>query len=138
MSEALKTENGFKTMLHRAYTKNADLSSTLYLVPEQFKVGVTQSDPAFTDTDLDNPVLIDGGYFKDFVSGYPTFDYTNFQVTIRCFLDTSEANGNDIEAIGIFNKDTTPLMQTVVKLSTSESKTTNDEFAFVIKERLIP
>lgn len=42
--------------------------------------------------------------------GYPTFDDTNFVITNRGLLLTTEANGENISEFGLFNTDATPLM----------------------------
>jgi len=72
----------------------------------------------------------------DFVSGYPTFDYTDNEVTIRCFLTSTNSNGFDINGLGIFNEDSSVLM-TDESTFTAESKSSTDEFAFVIKNRIL-
>jgi hypothetical protein len=137
VSNSIITNSGKSILIYRGYTENGDLSATEYLAPTQFKVGINQADVTTSDNDLTSPVIISGAdYVKDFVSGYPTFDYSNGEVTIRCYLSTSEANGNDINAIGIFNEDSSPLMSFVSKF-TAESKSSSDEFVFVIKNRII-
>jgi hypothetical protein len=131
------TNNGKKILLYRAYTENGDLSATQYLPATQFKVGVTNGTPDVTDTDLDSAVEITTGvYLKDFVSGYPSLDFTNLEVTTRCFLTSLEANGNDINALGLFNEDSSALMQSI-DVFNAESKSNTDEFVFVVKDRVI-
>jgi len=134
---SLITTKGKNILLYRAYTENADLSTTEYLAPSQFKVGVSNGTPNVADTDLDTPVIISGGlYLGDFSSGYPAFDHANNEVTIRCYLNSLQANGNLINALGIFNKDTSSLM-TGEDVFTGESKSDTDEFVFVIKNRVL-
>ena len=71
-----------------------------------------------------------------FVSGYPTFDYTNSQATVRLSLSSVQGNGFDISGVATFNADTTPLMD-FVSQQTEESKSLTDEFAWVIKNRVL-
>ncbi len=77
-----------------------------------------------------------GDYFKTFVSGYPTFDTTNREVGLRCFLNSGEANGYNINGLGIFNTDSTPILvgeDTVI----ANSKSDTDEFTFIVKDRIL-
>jgi len=73
---------------------------------------------------------------KDFVASYPTFDYTNNEVTIRCRLTSIEANGFPIDGLALWNEDTTPLM-TDEDTFTDESKSSTDEFVFICKNRIL-
>lgn len=74
--------------------------------------------------------------YVDFASGYPSFDYVNNEVTIRVFLDSTKANGFDINAILTANKDTTPLADFIMTM-VEESKSSTDEFAWVLKHRIL-
>jgi len=78
----------------------------------------------------------DSDLIKDFVSGYPTFDYINNIVTTRCAITTVELNGFFFNSLGIFNEDTTPLM-TSGDTFDGDSKTSTDEFYFQVKDRVI-
>lgn len=136
-SQSLVVNGGKSIMLYRAFTNNSDLSANTNLPATQFKVGVSSGTPTIADTDLANPVAIQAGIdFKDFVDGYPSINYTNFEVTTRCYLDSSEANGNDIDGIALFNNDSTPQMLSVHTML-AESKSDTDEFSFIIRNRLI-
>lgn len=73
---------------------------------------------------------------KSFVSGYPSINYSNYEVTSRCYLNLLEANGFNITGFGTFNEDATPLIHTTAKTS-SQSKSDTDEFAFVIRDRWV-
>jgi len=73
---------------------------------------------------------------KSFTTGYPSIDYTNLETTTRTYLLSTEANGFLIDSIGIFNEDTSPLMFSEDTF-TSESKSSTDEFAFIIKDRVV-
>ncbi len=71
-----------------------------------------------------------------FVSGYPVFDYTSSEVTIRNFLSVTQANGFDINGHAIFNTDATALRDSEDTI-TAESKSSTDEFAFIAVDRLV-
>ena len=108
------------------------------LSPSQFEVGTGTTAPVIANTDLETKIALDGGstYFKDFVSGFPTLDTTNIQATTRLFLNTLEANGNDLTEVGIFNKDSTPILFSRSTF-TSLSKTSSIEVTFIEKDSII-
>jgi hypothetical protein len=98
------TKNGKNLMLYR-------LIGTSKTVPSLFKVGTGTTDPTESDTDLETAVEITTGvYTKAFASGYPVLTEASKQLTIRCVLASTEANGNSLTEFGIFNTDGTPLM----------------------------
>ena len=125
----LITNNGLKISLNRTYKATPD-----YLAPTKFKIGTGTTTPTVSDTDVETGVNINGGATKSFVSGYPTLDETNMQSTIRCFLDTTEANGNSLTEFGLFNEDGTPLMFSHA-VFTSISKTASVQISFVQKDK---
>lgn len=61
----VKTTDGKKSMLYRAYTENGSLSSTQYLPPTQFKVGINNGTPSISSTDIDNAIPILNGTVND-------------------------------------------------------------------------
>lgn len=71
-------------------------------------------------------------YSKTFTS--TTIDESTLQVTIRCDLSSTEANGYNINGIGFVNTDGTTLT-TFIADFTSESKSDSDEFIFTTKLR---
>ena len=73
---------------------------------------------------------------KIFVTNYPTFDYTDYEVTTRCFLDSSEANGFDVNGFGMINTDATVLLMSE-STYTAESKSSTDCFAYICKDRVL-
>ena len=73
---------------------------------------------------------------KDYISGYPTIDETNFEVETRGVLVTTEANGFDLNGFGNFNKDTSILMSGEDTF-TAESKSNTDQFTFIVKDQLV-
>ena len=105
MASSKITNNGNLITLHRTFTASPTITA-----PSQFKVGTGTTNADVSDTDLETAVSIDGDNFKDFVTGYPSLDTTNFLSTIRCLLLSTEANGNNISEFGIVNTDGTPLL----------------------------
>ena len=101
---------------------------------------ITNADSdAFVSGDLVYDLLRTWAYtdtISDFVTDYPSFDYTNNEVTIRTYLNSVQANGFNINALALVNEDTTPLMCSE-DVITAESKSSTDEFAFVVKDRIL-
>jgi len=124
------TTNGVKIMLNRTYKATPD-----YLAPTKFKIGTGTTTPVVENTDVETGVNINGGATKSFVSGYPTLDETNMQATIRCYLDSTEGNGNSLTEFGLFNEDGSALMFSHA-VFTAISKTTATEISFVQKDTI--
>ena len=124
------TNNGLKIALNRTFKATPD-----YSAPTKFGVGTGTGTPATSDTALGTIVAIDGGNYKDFVSGYPSLDETNLQSTIRCLLLSTEANGNSLTEFGLFNTDGTPKLFSR-SVFTAISKTTSVQVTFIEKEKL--
>lgn len=94
------TNEGIKAMLDRTYNPSSD-----YGVPSKFSVGVGTVDADFEDTALGTQVeLTTGVEEKDFVTNYPQIDLDNLSVKFRLFLNTLEANENEISEVGIWEK----------------------------------
>ena len=125
------TTDGKKIMLHRTFTASPTITA-----PSQFKVGTGTTTPAVGDTDVETVVAINGGNFKAFVSGYPSLDTTNIQSTIRCFLNSLEANGNTLTELGIVNTDGTKLLFSH-SVHTGIAKTTSNEITYIVKDKII-
>lgn len=125
------TNLGRKIALNRTFKTVPD-----YLEPSLFAVGTNTTTPLVTDTALGTIVAINGGNYKVFVSGYPTFDETNMISTIRCLLLTTEANGNSLTEFGLFNNDGTKKLfsRTVY---TPITKTTAVQVFFVEKDKVV-
>ena len=104
---AIYSKSGFNALLNRGYKSTPDNT-----IPSRFKIGISTTTPATTDTDLGTPITgwYGGGDYKNFVAGYPTFDTTNQKVTVQAFIASTEANGNSISEIGCFNTDASPVM----------------------------
>jgi len=73
---------------------------------------------------------------KIFTSGYPTIDETNYETETRCQLLSTEANGFDINGLGLINTDGTILLHSEDTF-TAESKSNTDQFTFIVKDRII-
>lgn len=73
---------------------------------------------------------------NSFSSGYPSFDYTNNEMTRRTYLNSIKGNGFLINGHAVFNEDTTPLL-TDESTFTGESKSSTDEFIFIEKNRIL-
>lgn len=121
--------NGLKIVLNRAFKATPD-----YLVPSKFKIGTGTTAPTVSDTDIETGVNINGSATKSFVTGYPVLDEANFQATIRCLVNSTEANGNSLTEFALFNEDGTPLMYSRA-VFTAITKTTTVEVSFVQKDK---
>ena len=73
---------------------------------------------------------------QTFTSGFPTFDETNHEVTIRGTLSSTQANGFDLNGFGLVNTDGTVLLHSEDTF-TAESKSDTDQFTFIVVDRLI-
>jgi hypothetical protein len=74
--------------------------------------------------------------FKDYVTSYPTINFTTLEVTKRSYLTSVDAVGFVIDGYGDFNSDTTKLLGSKAKI-TARGKSDSDEFIFDLKERII-
>jgi len=64
-NDSIITNNGKKILLNRGYTATVDLSTTQYLSPTQFKVGISGSTPSITFNDLTTVIPIANGTVLD-------------------------------------------------------------------------
>ena len=127
----LITNNGRLISLDRTF--NASPTRT---APLRFKIGTGTVTPVVGDTDMGTPVNINGTQFKNIVSGFPVLDTTNFQATIRCFVNTTEANGNTLTEFGLINTDGTPLLFSRA-VHTGITKTNAVQITYIEKNKLI-
>jgi len=74
--------------------------------------------------------------YINFVLGYPTLDYTNYESVTRVLLLATQANGFDINSLIVMNSDTVKLPTNIAKFA-DESKSINDQFIFMIKDRIL-
>ncbi len=88
------------------------------------------------DVAIDDIKLISSdNYIKSFETGYPAIDLNNIEATVRCRINTLEANGYPLTEVGIFNEDGTPLMESRDTFS-QVSKSDVDEIVFITKSRI--
>jgi len=127
MASSVITTNGRNLTLHRLYTETPTDTA-----PTVFKIGTGTTTADESDTDLTTTITgwNAGGDTKDFVSGYPQFDTTNKEVTVRGFISSTQANGNTISEVGEFNTDGTPKMFSH-DVFTGISKTNTQEIALI-------
>lgn len=123
------TKNGLKQMLSKAFD-----SASTYEVPTKFSVGTSTTEPTINDTALGNQVDITTGVTKKiFLSGYPQIDLDNLTVKTRVFLDTLEANGNDLSEIGIWEEGNNELMSR--NTFTPQTKTSSVEISIIKSDK---
>ena len=72
----------------------------------------------------------------DIDTSYPTFDYTNNEVTIQTKINTLKGNGFDIDGVGWVNEDTSVLMADEDTFN-AESKGSTDELIFETRNRIL-
>lgn len=107
----------------------------------RFDIVITTADPnyQFVAGDVIYDLLrqwTPSDLIQSFVNGYPTFDYTISQATIRTVVNATQGNGFPTNAHAYLNEDTSPLMFGVATFP-EESKSEADEFIFVNKYRFI-
>ncbi len=125
------TDSGKIIILNRTFIAAPTVTS-----PTQFKVGTGTTTPSLADTDLETPITIGGSAFKDFITGYPIINNSTFESTIRCLVNSLEANGNTLTEFGIVNEDGTPLMFSRA-VHTGIIKSSSNEVAYVEKDTVI-
>ncbi len=125
------TTDGNKVTLNRTFKSSPD-----YTVPSLIKLGDGTTTPSIADTDLENEVELTGGvYYASFSSGYPVLDEPNLQVTIRSFINSLQANGENLTEFGTFNSDASKLMVSRT-VHTVIAKTSSIEVSYVEKNKL--
>lgn len=114
-------------------SKTYDSSST-YEVPSKFSIGTGTTSPTYNDIELEDQVEIDTGIEeKDFVTGYPIIDLDNLSVKFRLFLNSLEANGNEITEIGIWEKGEDTLFAR--NTFDAQNKTSATEISFIVAHK---
>jgi len=122
------TETGLKGMVDRFYSE-----SPTYGNPSEFSVGITQETPTFTDTELTDEVEISTGVTsKEFVADYPVIDLDNLTVKMRVFLNSLEANDEELNGIAI--KDSSGNVYSINKFAT-QNKTSAVELSIIKSEK---
>lgn len=97
--------------------KNAFLDRAFKATPTnsaftQGSIGTGTTTPAEGDTGIETVISNWNAStdFKNYATGYPTFDTANKRVTTRVFVTTTQANSNTITEFGDFNSDGTPVI----------------------------
>jgi len=110
-------------------------------VLDEFIIEITTNNA--TDTFVAGDVVYDlmrqwqvSDLIKSFVTGYPVLDEANLEVTTWATLVTTEAVGFPIDGFALYNTDTTPLMHSEDTV-TDLSKTVNNQFTFIVKDRVL-
>ena len=105
------TISGMVSLLNRGYKTSPD-----YSTPSRFGIGTGTTTVAEADTGLETPITSWSGAsdFKNFVSGYPTFNETTQEVQVQGYIASTEANGEVITEYGDFNTDGAPLISSHV------------------------
>lgn len=123
------TKEKFKQIISKSYD-----SASTYEVPTVFSIGTGTTTPTEDDVELDTQVDIDTGVQEQvFVSGYPIIDLDNLSVKFRMFLNTLQANGNDLSEIGIWEKGNNKLLSRDV--FTPTTKTNSVEISIIKTEK---
>ena len=107
---------------------------------DYFEIEVTTNNA--TDTFVAGDVVYDllrqwatTDLLKVILTNFPDIDESNFQAETRCLINAAEANGFDLNALGIFNDDTSIRLHGE-DVHTAESKGSTDEFLYIIKDRI--
>lgn len=126
-SGAVITKNGFNAFLNRAFKSTPDNT-----VPSRFAIGTGSNTPSETDTGLQTQINAwnSGSNYKNYNSGYPSFDTANQQVTVQGFVPSSQANGNSIFEYADVNTDGTPVYCSRVVLPSAITKTSGVQIYF--------
>ena len=124
------TNLGAKIIINRGFKGTPD-----YTAPTVFSVGTGTTTPVVTDTVIETLVQISGSDTKAIVTGYPTFDETNFVATIRCLLLTTECNGSPLTEFGLKNTDGTAKLFSHA-VHTAISKTASIQVIYVEKDKI--
>lgn len=129
--------NWINADLVSALTETGTVSGSI----NRFTIIITTNNS--TDTFVAGDIIYDllrqwttANTIKDFASGYPVFDYVNSEATTRCSLTVAEANGFLVSKLGTYNEEATPVLESVA-LMTGDSKSSTDEFGYVIVDRII-
>lgn len=132
MSNSLLLSSGRNLLLDLTYNASTSKSQIT-----KFKIGTGTTDPLVSDTALETEITAwtGGSSSKTFVSGFPSFDTTNNEVTIKGFVASTEANGNNVSEFGTINTDGSEIMD-VRSSFTPISKTSTDEITFTSVLRL--
>jgi hypothetical protein len=102
---AVLVKGGKNVMLQRHL-----MATPTYTAPTKFGIGTGTTTPLEADTALTTKISAwsGGSDYKTVLAGYPTFNESSKKSTVRCYVMSTEANGNTITEAGLFNTDGTP------------------------------
>ena len=122
-------EQGQKAMIDRFYNETPTHGR-----PKLFSVGINQTNPQFTDTELTNEVEFDTGITeKEFSIGYPTIDFNTYSAKYRLFINSLEANDNELNGVAI--KDENGVVYSINRFE-PQPKTSAVEISIIKTERI--
>lgn len=93
------------TLLNRGFKSSPD-----YTNYSRFGIGTGTTTPAEGDTNNTTPVATwsGGSTYKNYESGYPSFDEANKRVSVRGIVTATQANSNTLSEYADFNTDGSP------------------------------
>jgi len=105
MANAVATKDMKNVLLNRAFKSSPD-----YTAYSRGSIGTSTTAATESDTGLGSVISgwNSGSDYKDYESGYPSFDEANKKVSTRMFVPSTKANGNTISEYGDFNTDASP------------------------------
>lgn len=120
---------GVNVMINRLVKSSPD-----YSVPSHFRVGVTTTDVAWADTELNNSVIILGSDYTKLLESV-VIDETNGNIEFNGWLSVTEANGNLLTGFAVVNTDGSEKLITKSKF-TGTSKTNTELFKISVKVKI--
>jgi hypothetical protein len=120
------TNQGKNIILNRVFT-----AAPTMLAPLNFRTGTGTNTPSASDTALQTPVTVAAAFLAGYPIIPPNSSLTDLQ--IRCYLDTTQANGNSLTEFGILNADGTPKLFSRTVFAPI-SKTSSIQVIFAEKE----
>jgi hypothetical protein len=133
MASSIVTTIGKNLYLNRIYKNTPDSSA-----PVVFAIGTSTTVPVVGDTNLGT--IIQGwnasSDYKNFTTGFPTFNTTAKEATIRGAVTSTEANGSNIAEAGTFNSDGTRVMDFRATFS-AVNKDSGESISFIWKHRIL-
>lgn len=93
------------TLLNRGFKSSPD-----YTAYSRFGIGTSTTTPSEADTGNTTPVTLwnAGSTYKNYESGYPSFDEANKKVSVRGIVTATQANSNTLSEYADFNTDGSP------------------------------
>lgn len=121
------------TLLNRSFKSSPD-----YTAYSQFGIGTGTTTPAAADTGNTTPITLwnGGTTYKNYESGYPSFDEANKRVSVRSIVTATQANSNNISEYADFNTDGTPRVGGHI-VFTAIAKTSSIQINFTTTYRMV-